>query len=56
MYEFISQDSKKHAELIRIEIMNSTLKLNEFPLVGRIVPEISLEDIREIFIKNYRLK
>ena len=53
--EYIAKDSQKFAK-IQIKIIRSrTNQLIKFPNSGRIVPEISDPEIREIIIGNYRL-
>ena len=37
------------------KILNSTQNLGAFPYIGRMVPEISNENIRERFVYSYRL-
>jgi toxin ParE1/3/4 len=55
IFEFISADSKLFAKrqilLIRMHIRN----LKKFPNLGRIVPEMNLEYVREIIEGNYRI-
>ena len=55
IFEFISADSKLFAKrqilLLRMHIRN----LKKFPNLGRKVPEMNLEYIREIIEGNYRI-
>jgi addiction module RelE/StbE family toxin len=53
--EFIARDSSKYAIITIRKIRNAALQTSEFPLSGRIVPEINLNEIRELFVGNYRL-
>ncbi len=53
--EYISADSKDRAELWIAELYNSGERLVDLPMRGRIVPELKLENIREVLIDNYRL-
>lgn len=39
--EFIAQDSIQRASLFALKIINATNKLQDFPLSGRIIPEIN---------------
>jgi len=53
--EFIARDSRFYAGTVVKKIIKTTRNLKEFPLVGRIVPEIDKHNIRELFVYNYRI-
>lgn len=53
--EYISNDSVFYAELQIQKLINRTDILENFPLIGRIVPELNLKSIREIIEGNYRI-
>ena len=53
--EYIQRDSFFYAKAVVNKIFQSTNKLKEFPKIGRILPELEKEDIRELIIYNYRL-
>jgi len=53
--EYISRDSEYYARAVVTEILSISRSIGEFPLIGRIVPEIGGEYIRERFIYSYRL-
>ena len=53
--DYISKDSKVYAKRQVLKIKNSTMILKTNILVGRKVPEIQDEKIREIFEGNYRV-
>ena len=53
--EFIGRDSEYYARAVVTEILSVSKNVCEFPLIGRVVPEIGDEDIRERFIYSYRL-
>ncbi len=53
--EFIARNSKFYAGTVVKKIIKSTRNIKDFPLVGRIVPEIDKHNIRELFIYNYRI-
>ena len=55
IYEFIATDSKYYAKKVTHDIIDRTKELNDFPKMGRIVPEIEDTNIRELFIYSYRL-
>jgi len=53
--EYIARDSEYYARAVITEILSVSRSLPEFPGLGRIVPEIGDEHIRERFIYSYRL-
>lgn len=53
--EYIARDSEFYARAVVTEIFAVSRSIAEFPLIGRIVPEIGDERIRERFIYSYRL-
>jgi len=53
--DYISKDSKVYAKRQVLKIRNSTIILKTNILVGRKVPEIQDEKIREILEGNYRI-
>ena len=55
IHDFIKKDSIYYAKKVVNEIFLKSKTLNEFPKIGRIVPEIYDENIREIIIYSYRI-
>ena len=55
IHDYIATDSKLYAKKVSFEIVEKTEKLNLFPEIGRIVPEIGDLRIRELIIYSYRL-
>jgi toxin ParE1/3/4 len=53
--EYIARDSEYYARAVVTEILSVSRSTGEFPLIGRIVPEIGDEHIRERFVYSYRL-
>jgi len=53
--EFISRDSQFYAESTAQKIFETPEPLEQQPKLGRIVPEIGDESIRELFVFQYRL-
>lgn len=53
--EFIKMDSQYYASVFTNEIIEKAETLTAFSKRGRIVPEMLDENIREIFIGDYRL-
>ncbi len=55
IYHFISRDSLYYAKSVVKKILDSVKQLETFPKMGRIVPEINREEIRERIVYNYRV-
>ncbi len=53
--EYISKDSPKYADFLVKQIFEMIGHLNQFPKIGRIVPEANNSNIREILFRNYRI-
>lgn len=53
--EYITRDSEFYARAVVTEILSVSRDVCDFPLIGRIVPEVGDERIRERFIYSYRL-
>lgn len=53
--DYIKKDSVYYANIFIDKFFDSISKLEDFPNIGRVVPEYKIEDIREIFYKDYRI-
>ncbi len=53
--DFISQDNPQAAVKFIDKLITLVESLKDFPEKGRVVPELSFEQIREIIYKNYRI-
>lgn len=53
--EYIARDSEFYARAVLAEILAVSRRIREFPLIGRIVPEIGNDRIRERLLYSYRL-
>jgi plasmid stabilization system protein ParE len=53
--QYISLDSPAYSKAVVKTILEITRKFSQFPLAGRIVPELNDENIREWFAYNYRV-
>jgi addiction module RelE/StbE family toxin len=53
--KYIEKDSEFYAKAVVNRIFQATEKLKQFPKIGRIVPELDREDIRELIIYSYRI-
>lgn len=52
--EYIARDSEYYARAVVTEILSVSKSIGEFPMTGRMVPEIGDEHIRERFVYSYR--
>src|SRR6476646_10430016 len=52
---YISRDSPPAARRWVDRLQNRAEQVTEMPLAGRVVPEFEREDIREVFLKGYRI-
>jgi toxin ParE1/3/4 len=55
IHEYISQSSPEYAERVVDRITRRTRQIASFPLSGRVLPEFSAKQIREIFEGPYRI-
>ena len=53
--DFIARDAPPFAQLFVERAFQAVERLEKFPRSGRVVPEISQEDIREIIFGSYRI-
>ena len=53
--EYIARDSEFYARSVVSKILAISRKISEQPMIGRIVPEIGEQEIRERFVYSYRL-
>ena len=52
---YISKDSPKYAQILIKQIYEMMSHLEQFPKIGRKVPEYKDPNLREILYKNYRI-
>jgi addiction module RelE/StbE family toxin len=55
LVSYISRDNPQAAEQFGYDIVEKAEKLDQFPLLGRVVPEFKIENIREIIHRPYRI-
>jgi len=55
IHDYIAEDSKYYALKVSLEFVEKSEALEEFPKMGRIVPEMGNPNIRELTIYSYRL-
>ena len=53
IYQYIARDSRYYARVVVDKIVTSTEKLERFPDIGRVVPEIGDENVKELFAYSY---
>lgn len=53
--QFVSRDSGAYARAIIRRILERTRRLESFPRMGRVVPEVGDEDFRELLVYNFRV-
>jgi plasmid stabilization system protein ParE len=53
--DYIARDSEQYARAVAHKIIKLTKLLSDQPLLGRVVPEMRREDIREGFVYSYRV-
>ena len=53
--EFISKDSYQYAQIQSERFFKSVEILERFPLLGKVIPEFSDSDLRELIEGNYRI-
>ena len=51
----IASDSGAYARLFASDILSAAERLQQFPNLGRIVPEVNDTTIRELLLGNYRV-
>ena len=52
---FIARDSAQLAATFADRILRATDRLASYPRLGRIVPELGIESIRELIVGSYRV-
>ena len=52
---FIAKDSPAYALAVVSRLYDATLRLHEFPDLGRVVPELGRSEIRELVRPPYRI-
>ena len=55
IHDYITQDSPLYAKRVADALVRKTLLLNELPRLGRTVPELHDESIRELSLYSYRI-
>jgi addiction module RelE/StbE family toxin len=53
--DYIARDSEFYARAVVKKVLSVARRIIDFPFIGRIVPEIGHEKIRECLVYSYRL-
>ncbi len=53
--QYIGRDSEFYARAVATEIVETARSIESFPRMGRVVPELEDEKIRERFVYSYRV-
>jgi toxin ParE1/3/4 len=51
---FIARDSAQLAAMFADRVLRATDRLARYPRLGRVVPELGIDNIREIIVGSYR--
>jgi toxin ParE1/3/4 len=55
IHDYIAQDSPLYAKRVAEELVSKTIGLDKLPHLGRKVPELSDETVRELSLYSYRI-
>jgi len=55
IHAYIAQNSPQYAERLVDRITRRSQQIADFPLSGRVVPEVGIEQIREVIEGSYRI-
>jgi toxin ParE1/3/4 len=55
IHDFIARDSRYYAKKVVHDIRELVDELNELPKMGRMVPELNEEAVRELLLYSYRI-
>jgi addiction module RelE/StbE family toxin len=55
IHEYIARDARVYADAMVQEIFDAVDRLENFPLSGRVVPELNEVNTREVIVGSYRV-
>lgn len=55
VHDYIARDSRYYARKVAQEIRQRTAALDRLPRIGRVVPEVGDENVREVVVYSYRI-
>ena len=53
--DYIAKDSDYHANSFVEKIIYAVEKLDNFPMLGRVIPEVNNPKLRELIFQNFRI-
>jgi plasmid stabilization system protein ParE len=55
IHDYIAQDSAHYAKRVSEALIHKTISLDNLPHLGRMVPELNEEKVRELSLYSYRI-
>ena len=55
IHDCIAQNSPAYANRMVDRLTSRSKQIGDFPLSGRVVPELDVDQIREVFLRPYRI-
>ena len=55
IHDFIAHDSEHYAKQVTQDMVAKTDVLNELPRIGKVVPELGDDNLRELSLYSYRI-
>ncbi len=55
IFDYIARDSQYYAKKVVRSLVQQLRSIDNFPMIGRMVPELHNENIREIVYDSYRI-
>jgi plasmid stabilization system protein ParE len=55
IYDYIAQDLPLYAKRVAEALVSKTAGLDDLPRMGRVVPELNEETVRELSLYSYRI-
>ena len=55
IHDYIAQNSPAYAKRMVDRLTSRSKQIGVFPLSGRVVPELDVDQIREVFLRPYRV-
>jgi len=53
--EYIGRDAPSYAQVLVHRIISAVDRLNSFPIMGRVVPEVGRQEVRELIVGAFRV-
>lgn len=55
IHDFIAHDSEHYAKQVTQDMVAKTDVLNELPRIGKVIPELGDDNLRELSLYSYRI-